>query len=71
VLKKRPGRIEFQRGMLVRDAHGEYVVTATGDQGSGILSSMVNANCFIVLGMETGRVEAGTWVDVEPFCGIV
>jgi molybdopterin molybdotransferase len=71
VLKKRPGRVEFQRGRLARDAHGDYTVTATGDQGSGILSSMVNANCFIVLGMDTGRVEADSWVEVEPFFGLV
>lgn len=71
VLKKRPGRIEYQRAWLKRDPHGAYVVTATGDQGSGILSSMANANCFIVLGMETARVEAGAIVDVQPFFGMV
>ncbi|MGD9600796.1 MAG: gephyrin-like molybdotransferase Glp [Gammaproteobacteria bacterium] len=70
-LKKRPGRVEFQRGMLTCSGAGEYEVSATGDQGSGILSSMVQANCFIVLAMETGRVEAGSWVEVEPFHGIV
>ena len=71
VLKKRPGRVEFQRALLTRDAAGDYVVTATGDQGSGILSSMTNANCFIVLGMDTGRVEPGAVVDVQPFFGMV
>ena len=71
VLKKRPGRVEFQRGLLARNDAGEYTVIPTGDQGSGILSSMVNANCFIVLGMDTGLVEAGSWVLVEPFCSMV
>ncbi len=71
VLKKRPGRVEYQRAWLGRDATGDYVVTATGDQGSGILSSMSNSNCFIVLGMETGRIESGSIVDVQPFFGIV
>ncbi len=71
VLKKRPGRVEFQRALLVCSDDGDYRVTPTGDQGSGILSSMVNANCFIVLGMDTDKVEAGAMVEVEPFFGIV
>lgn len=71
VLRKRPGRVEFQRGRLARDADGTYSVTPTGDQGSGILSSMVNADCFIVLPMDAARTEAGAWVDVQPFFAIV
>ena len=71
ILKKRPGRVEYQRGTLMRDANGDCTVTAIGDQGSGILSSMANANCFIVLGMETGRVPANTLVEVQPFFGVV
>ncbi len=71
ILKKRPGRVEFQRAWLARDTSGDYIVTPTGDQGSGILSSMVNANCFILLDMDTGQVDAETLVDVEPFFGIM
>jgi len=66
-LKKRPGRVEFQRGCLSRDAQGQLLVTATGDQGSGILSSMSSANCFIVLGMEVAKLEAGSEVQVQLF----
>lgn len=66
-LKKVPGRTEFQRGILSRDANGELVVHSVGDQGSGILSSMSRANCFIVLPMHQGNVEAGTGVEVQPF----
>ncbi len=69
-LKKRPGRIEFQRGCLAREADGTLTVTPTGDQGSGILSSMSQANCLIVLPLETTRVEAGSPVDVQPFEGL-
>ena len=71
VLNKRPGRTEFQRGILSRDAHGELRVTPTGDQGSGILNSMASADCFIILGMDTGRVENETLVDVQPFQGLL
>ena len=71
VLKKRPGRMEFQRGILSRDRNGELRVTPTGDQGSGILNSMASADCFIILGVETGRVEAETLVDVQAFQGLL
>ena len=66
-LKKKPGRAEFQRGLLARDNNGEWTVTPTGDQGSGILTSMSHANCFIVLDIDAGKVDAGTRVPVQPF----
>ena len=53
-LKKRAGRMEFQRGILERQDSGEMVVHGTGDQGSGILSTMSRANCFIILPEECG-----------------
>jgi len=68
-LKKRPGRIEFQRGILEYDSQGRLVVRTTGKQGSAILSSMSQANCFIVLPLESGNVAAGSEVTVEPFWG--
>jgi molybdopterin molybdotransferase len=70
-LKKRPGRTEFQRGILERAADGELVVRNTGSQGSGILSSVSQANCFIVLAHESGRVAAGELVEVQPFEGVM
>ena len=71
VLKKRPGRREFQRGMLSRTADGDLLVTPTGDQGSGILHSMASADCFIILDVETARVDRGTQVTVQPFQGLL
>ncbi|MEM7467806.1 MAG: gephyrin-like molybdotransferase Glp [Pseudomonadota bacterium] len=70
-LKKRPGRMEFQRGFLTRDDDGELLVATEKDQGSGILSSMTRANCFIVLPIDSGRVETGEYVSVQPFHGVV
>jgi len=70
-LHKRPGRAEFQRGILERDADGELVVRATGQQGSGILRSMSAGNCFVILPQDSGNVEPGTLVDVQPFHGIL
>jgi molybdopterin molybdotransferase len=46
-------------------------VRTTGDQGSGILSSMSQANCFIILDTDTGNVAAGEQVDVQLFEGII
>ena len=69
-LKKSPGRMEFQRGVLSRDDKGAWQVTPTGDQGSGILSSMSQANCFIVLEEESGNVQAGEIVGVQLFEGL-
>jgi molybdopterin molybdotransferase len=70
-IRKAPGRTEFQRGILAPDGSGGFTVRTTGDQGSGILSSMSRANCFIVLGTDTGNVAAGDLVDVQLFEGLL
>ncbi len=70
-LKKAPGRTEFQRGVLAQDASGNWSVRVTGEQGSGILSSMSEANCFIILPEAQGNVAAGTMVEVQVMEGIV
>jgi molybdopterin molybdotransferase len=66
-LRKKPGRVEYQRGILERDENNQWVVKKTGAQGSGILRSMSQANCFIILPMDSGTVEQGTIVEVQPF----
>lgn len=66
-LKKTPGRLDFQRGILKTTANGEWEVHSTGHQGSHIFSSFSQANCFVVLERERGHVEPGEWVEVEPF----
>ena len=70
-LKKAPGRTEFQRGVLTRAADGRLEVKPTGEQGSGILKSMSDANCFIILGDATGNVEPGSTVEVQLLEGVV
>ena len=64
-MRKRAGRREFKRGVLRFTDHG-YEVSMTGPQGSGILSSMVAANCLIILEEARGDVKAGERVLVEP-----
>ena len=63
-LRKVAGRTEYQRGILFREG-GEWKVKTTGQQGSGVLRSMSEANCFIVLEHERGKVEAGEPVGVQ------
>ena len=70
-IKKAPGRTEFQRGILSQGEDGQWTVRPTGDQGSGILSSMSQADCFIVLPTETGRLDAGAVVDVQLLEGLI
>jgi molybdopterin molybdotransferase len=69
-LKKFPGRTEFQRGVLVQK-DGHWQVHATGAQGSGILRSMSDANCLIVLEQDRGNIAAGETVQVQLFDGLV
>ena len=70
-LKKRPGRVEYQRGILECDDTGRMTVRKTGAQGSGILRSMADANCFIVLPLENNGVSPEDLVDVQLFHGLV
>jgi molybdopterin molybdotransferase len=70
-LRKKPGRTEYQRGMLQRGADGRWQVTPTGAQGSGILHSMSQAHGLIVLPHGQGHVSAGDPVEVIPFDGLV
>jgi molybdopterin molybdotransferase len=70
-LKKAPGRTEFQRAILTRGVDGQLSVRVTGEQGSGILRSMSEANCFIILPTDQGNVTPGTMVEVQVMEGIV
>jgi molybdopterin molybdotransferase len=70
-INKSPGRTEFQRGLLARDQRGQWSARPTGAQGSGVLRSMAEANCFIVLEHERGPVKPGDLVQVQLFDGLV
>ena len=70
-IRKRPGRTEYQRGVVTRSSAGGWQVTITGSQGSGILRSMSEANGLIVLTHGQGNVAAGELVDVLPFDGLM
>ena len=70
-IRKKAGRTEYQRGIFSRSAGGRTEVRLTGAQGSGILSSMTQANCIVVLHEEMGNVAAGAIVDILPFEGLV
>ena len=70
-IRKKPGRTEYQRGILEIGPDGRTQVRVTGSQGAGILRSMSEANCFIVLGHEQGNIAAGDLVNVVLFEGLL
>ena len=70
-LRKKPGRTEFQRGIVSQTPDGRWSVRITGAQGSGILRSMSEANGMVVLHHDQGHVAVGDLVDVLPFFGLL
>ena len=68
-IRKQPGRREYLRGSLAVIA-GQWQVRTTGNQGSGVLRSMSEANCFVVLPEDCAGVAAGESVQVQPFEGL-
>ncbi|MBC7619159.1 MAG: molybdopterin molybdenumtransferase MoeA, partial [Candidatus Saccharibacteria bacterium] len=70
-LRKKPGRTEYQRGCVSTGPDGRLQVRTTGNQGSGVLSSMVQANGLIVLHHAQGNVAPGDLVDVLMFYAVV
>ena len=70
-IRKKPGRTEYQRGIVSTSADGALRVKTTGNQGSGVLSSMTQANGLIVLHHDQGNVVPGGFVDVMMFDGAI
>ena len=70
-VRKRPGRTEYQRAILGRGEDGIVEASVTGSQGSGVLRSMSEADCMMVLGHDQGSVAVGDWVEVIPFHGLL
>jgi molybdopterin molybdotransferase len=69
-IRKVPGRTEYQRGIVYREGDA-WKVRTTGQQGSGVLRSMSEANCFIVIEHARGSVKAGEAVQVQLFEGLM
>jgi molybdopterin molybdotransferase len=70
-MRKKAGRTEYQRGIVSVGPDGRLQVRTTGNQGSGVLSSMVQANGLIVLHHAQGNVTVGELVDVMMFQGVI
>jgi molybdopterin molybdotransferase len=70
-IRKKPGRTEYQRGIVSSAPDGSLRVKTTGNQGSGVLSSMVQANGLVVLHHDQGNVAPGDEVDVMMFDGVI
>ena len=70
-IRKKAGRTEYQRGIVSTGPDGRLQVRITGNQGSGVLSSMVQANGLIVLPHAHGNVAVGDLVSVMMFDGVL
>ena len=70
-IRKKPGRTEYQRAIVSRAADGTLTVRTTGQQGSGVLSSMVQANGLMVLPHAQGNIAIGDGVEVMMFAGVL
>ncbi len=70
-IRKKPGRTEYQRAVVATDGHGALTVKITGQQGSGVLSSMVTANGLLVLHYDQDDVAPGDMLDVMVFTGVM
>jgi len=70
-LRSRPGRTEFSRGIYHLNEDGRLHVTSTGAQGSGMLSSMVKGNCFIIIAEQDTHLNPGDTVYIQPFVDLL
>ncbi len=70
-IRKKPGRVEYQRAILSTSPSGELEVRLTGQQGSGVLRSMSEANAFVVMGHENGSAKDGDLVQCVAFDGLI
>jgi len=66
-LHKQRGRCAYQCGILARAGDGTWTVRSAGSQDAAAYSTLARADCYIVLGEDTGDVERGAWVEVQPF----
>ena len=70
-VRKKPGRTEYQRAIVQTDNNGALTVRTTGQQGSGVLRSMVQANGLLVLAHDQGNIQVGDTVSVMLFDGVM
>jgi len=70
-IPKKHGRTEFQRGIYTTNQQGQLEVASTGHQGSGVLSSMSQANCMIVIDADQGTVAYGDTVKILLLEGLI
>lgn len=69
-IRKVPGRADYQRGIYRVDETGQLFVSPNGKQGSGVMSSIAHANCYIVLAQDAGSVAQGSTVHIQPFTSL-
>ena len=66
-IKRKAGRQEFMRAVMVVQEDGSYNVTPSGKQSSGVMTTVTQANCYIVVPSDCKILSAGDTVKVQPF----
>jgi len=64
-IKKRPGRLQILRVSLKLNQDGELTVSSAGDQNTGILRTLVDAQGIALLAAERDFFAAGEKIDVH------
>ncbi|MGQ4277480.1 molybdopterin molybdotransferase MoeA [Pseudidiomarina sp. E22-M8] len=65
-IKKKPGRMDFQRGHF-NQRDGQLWAEPAGSQSSAVLTSVAQANCFLVLEQDRGTIDAEEIITIQPF----
>ena len=70
---KHTTEVMISKDEIAKKVHelGQLIVTTTGNQGSGVFSSMSQSNCFVVLEQERGNITAGETVLIEPYSALM
>lgn len=66
-IKRRAGRLDFQRAVFSQNASGTLIVTPLAKQSSGVMTSFSKANCYMLIPAEADGLKTGDWVEIQPF----
>tara|TARA_B100000614_G_scaffold153212_1_gene135703 strand:- start:299 stop:1492 length:1194 start_codon:yes stop_codon:yes gene_type:complete len=66
-VKRRAGRLDFQRAVFSQNADGTLIVTPLAKQSSGVMTSFSKANCYMLIPAEADGLKTGDWVEIQPF----
>ncbi len=66
-VRRRPGRQEFLRARMHKNEQGDYEVEPLAKQSSGVMTTVTQANCYIIVPAECSEIIVGNSVTIQPF----